>query len=200
MHRSRRSVVPVLAALLLVGCPGGRARDPAREADAVPGRPDLARLGWTRIAVVSPLNRSGVALAGSFLEAVAQQVTRRRWPLRTGVVDRPGEGHPPAAWWERQARELGVQGFITATVTAMRYDPRVGRAYAAANCGLLDSKGQWVWSRRVTGVVVGDALPSGGDIGQNGKQSTQAHVARGRLMAAVHEAAKEFAVDFRIPQ
>ena len=199
MRRGIAIAVAFAAVLMVPGCPGSRTRDPAPDAASVPGRPDLARLGWMRLAVVAPLNRSGVALAGSFLETVARQVGQRGWPLRAGVIDRPGEGHPPASWWERQAREQGVQGFVTATVTALRYDERFDRAYAAATCGLLDQRGQWVWSRRVTGVVVGDALPSGGDIGQNGKQSTQAHVARGRLMAAVLEAAKEFAVDFRIP-
>ncbi|MBM3260203.1 MAG: hypothetical protein FJY99_10700 [Candidatus Sericytochromatia bacterium] len=199
MRRPLAVVVASLAVVMLAGCPGSRTRDPARDDAPVPGRPDLARLGWKRLAVVAPLNRSGVALAGSFLETVARQVGQRGWPLRPGVIDRPGESHPPASWWERQARELGVQGFVTATVTALRYDERLDRAYAAATCGLLDQRGHWVWSRRVTGVVVGDALPSGSNIGQNGKQSTQAHVARGRLMAAVLEAAKEFAVDFRIP-
>lgn len=190
----------MLALLLgLSGCASRRAMAPSPEDAAVIGRPDLARLGWRRVGLVAPLNRSGVPLAGTFLEAVARQVGLRGWTIRSGVLERPGTGHPPRVWWERQATVLGVQGFLTATVTALHSDRRARRAYAAATCGLVDATGNWVWSRRVTGLVVGDALSPGLEIGQNDKQPFPDREARDRLMAAVQQAAKEFALDFRIP-
>lgn len=211
---NRRGGAGLIAAGLVLGLAAGclqQVRDEPPQPSPIPRltHMDLAARGIAKVAVVEPLDRTeqgaGLPVAQALLEAlVAAQI-----PVATPAVRRPGNALA-RSWLAAQARALGVDGFVTGSVSAFAVQPQRDRAYVAMTATLLDGAGEILWSKRVAGASplsgLQASLPNEGHLGNNGTSVArpvldQAGVHQDALAVAATIAAKEFAHDLAaIPQ
>ncbi len=203
-----RRALPWAAVLALAVESSGclqQVREEPPQPTPVPRMTRLAMItrGISKFAVIEPVDRTDQGAGLSAAAALVQALGAAKVPVLSSPVRRPGNALA-RSWLVAQTRSLGVDGFVSGSISAFAVQPHRDRAYVALTAVVLDGAGEILWSRRVAGssALAGltAALPNEGLLGNNGTLAIppsldQAGIHRDALAVAALIAAKEFAHD-----
>jgi len=194
-----KSGCAILVAILATGCVQQVVR---REPRPPVSREhvDLQAAGIRTIAVIEALDRTDQGAGLPVAKALRQSLEAGWVPVHTEIVRRPG-ANLARSWLVALARRLGVEAFVTGTVSAYAAQEAQERAFVVMTALLLDQEGRILWSRRASGAapLAGQQMPlsNEGYLGNNGT-SIKPGIADGShdaLFIAASIAAKEFVHD-----